>query len=189
MIAIEDESDETENTFGLSVKRNFLMELYSNISDVIFFISFFLFFLKYTAELFACKKQVKCAYYCQQWHSQCPHKQHLVHNATEGGHGRVFCNYTTSVNTHPCSVMNRLIGATTRCGHVENEGILNLKWLYSGKWVHVSHYAAGWSLIQWASQASRRAVCNHSSLTRWPWTTRRHYKAAPGQPSLMRVAM
>ena len=47
MIAIEDESDETENTFGLSVKRNFLMELYSNISDVIFFISFFLFFLKY----------------------------------------------------------------------------------------------------------------------------------------------
>ena len=46
MIAIEDESDETENTFGLSVKRNFLMELYSNISDVIFFISFFFVFFE-----------------------------------------------------------------------------------------------------------------------------------------------
>ena len=45
MIAIEDESDETENTFGLSVKRNFLMELYSNISGVIFLFNFFL--LKY----------------------------------------------------------------------------------------------------------------------------------------------
>ena len=44
----------------------------------------------------------------------------------------MFCNYSTLVNTHPCSVMNPLIGGITRCGHIENEGILHIK---SPQWV------------------------------------------------------